>query len=609
MIKKFAALALFVALLTQRPHAQATARIFFVDIGQGASTLIVSPTGKTMLVDGGPPGGGSKVVALLNSLGIATLDYTVLAHYHIDHDAGLIELLNPGRVAGIAYDNGDGPDVQPPGTSTSPTSTRGTYLNYVAATGHPGVTRQTITPGTVIDLGGGMRATALAAGGHLLSGGSVAITNEDLNTESISLLVEFNNFDFIVSGDLTGGGSTSTIKATDVETYVGQLAGDVDVAQLNHHGSTTTSNQVYLSAVKAEVAVAQIGTTNNFGHPNRETVNKYLNTPVTNGNAFAGTGLPPAGVGPVFYQPEESPAGDDRVTQQGYSGATAANAGQGTILLETDGTSTYSRKSFDDNGARLNPAAHTYAVDGVSTGITTDFPPTVIVQTTPVAPLASESAIVSAAVNDRESAITSVVLTYALDGVLQPPKPMSPAGGVYQETIPPQVDGTRVDFAVTGSAGGQTTTFTSGYFSGTTPVAALRATNAVGSPLFNGYAARILGTVTAGSNTFAAGTNDDYVQDATGGINVFRSTETATPFSATTPGQVAEVVGRVAFNGGRQRLDITESLEKPTSPYGIAVQSSGPAPTPATTTIGALNANPESFEGQLVSIPNCQIVS
>src|SRR5262249_9682324 len=113
----------------------------------------------------------------------------------------------------------------------------------------------------------------------------------------------------------------------------------------------------------------------------------------------------------------------------------------------------------------------------------------------------------------------------------------------------------------------------------------------------------------AGSNTFGNGTNDDYVQDGTGGINIFRSSETATPFSSTTPGQIVDVVGRIAFNGGRQRLDITESLEKMTSPYGITVVSSGPLPTPATVTIGALLLAPESYEGQLVSIANCQITS
>src|SRR3954471_7790456 len=380
MTKKIAALAVLVTvLLTQRPQAQATARIFFVDIGTGAGTLIVSPTGKTLLVDGGPPTAGTlRILPLLNSLGLTRIDYTIVTHYHIDHMGGMIEVLNAGKVGGgIAYDNGDGADVQPPGTSVSSSSTRGTYLNYVAATIAGGAIRQTAVPGTVIDLGGGMRATIVASGGRFLSGGSVAITNDDLNSESISTLIEYNDFDYLVSGDLTGGGSTSTAKTPDVETYVAQMVGDVDVVQLDHHGSTTANNQTFLSALKAEVAFAQTGEDNTFGHPNRETANKFLNTADTAGATFAGTGVPPAGVGPVFYQNEASPAGDDRVTQQGYTGAAAGHAGQGTVLLVTDGTTTYSMSSFDDGGARINPSLHTYAVDGVSPGLTADFKPTV----------------------------------------------------------------------------------------------------------------------------------------------------------------------------------------------------------------------------------------
>jgi beta-lactamase superfamily II metal-dependent hydrolase len=115
MMKKLTALgALILVLLGQRPHAQSgpgQARIYFVDVGTGASTLIVSPTGKTLLVDGGPPGSGAKISGLLDTLGIATIDYTVITHYHIDHMGGMIQVLNAGRVAGVAYDNGDGADV------------------------------------------------------------------------------------------------------------------------------------------------------------------------------------------------------------------------------------------------------------------------------------------------------------------------------------------------------------------------------------------------------------------------------------------------------------------------------------------------------------------
>ncbi len=187
--KNFAALAgLILVLSVQRPQAQgAPARIYFVDIGTGAGTLIVSPTGTTLLVDGGPPGAGTtKIIPTLDALGIAAVDYTVLTHYHIDHDAGLTEIIAAGRVGGIAYDNGDAPGVIPPSLTGSTGRAYTAYKNAIAAAG---VVRATIAPGQVIDLGGGMRATCLVVGGRLLGGGSVPITNEDLNSEAISLLV------------------------------------------------------------------------------------------------------------------------------------------------------------------------------------------------------------------------------------------------------------------------------------------------------------------------------------------------------------------------------------------------------------------------------------
>src|SRR5207237_589475 len=144
----------------------------------------------------------------------------------------------------------------------------------------------------------------------------------------------------------------------------------------------------------------------------------------------------------------------------------------------------------------------------------------------PANPLASDSLVVSALVNDRESPIDAVTLGYSVNGVAQAPLPMSIVAGRYEASVPPQPDGARVDYAVTASAGGQSTTYRSGYFSGVTPVATIRAINAKGEPLYAGYAARVQGTVTASG--FSAGTNDDYVQDATGAVNVYRSTDTPT---------------------------------------------------------------------------------
>jgi beta-lactamase superfamily II metal-dependent hydrolase len=602
--------ALILILSVQRPHAQGSlARIYFVDIGTGAGTLIVSPTGKTLLVDGGPPGAGTtKIIPTLNTLGIATIDFTVLTHYHIDHDGGLTEVFNAGRVAGgIAYDNGDGAGVVPPSLSGSTGQAYTAYKNAVTA---GGATRATIAPGQVIDLGGGMRATCLVAGGRLLSGGSVPITNQDLNSEAISLLVEYNNFDFIVSGDLTGGGSTSTEKSPDVETWVGQLAGDVDVAQLNHHGSTSASNQRFLDALKAEVAIAETGSTNTFGHPNRETVNKFLNTPATDGHSFAGTTVPPPGTGPVFYQIEQSSPSDDRESQQGYFGAPTSSPGNGTLLLQTDGVTTYSMMSFDDGGVRINPALHSYAIDAASTGLTTDFPPTVIPTTSPAAPLAADPVVVSAQVNDDQSPVSAVMLSFSLDGAPQPPMTMTLSGGLYVATIPAQPDGTRVDYTVSGTAGAQTTSYSSGYFSGTTPIGTLRVLNAKGEPLYAGYAARVRGLVTAGSGLFGAASNDDYIDDGTAAINVYRSTNGISAFTPTATGQTAEAVGHIESVGGRLRLDLTDSVEKTVSPWHTTILPNPlSTPMPLMRTIGDLNAAPELYEGRLVSVTGMSIVS
>ncbi len=586
-----------------------TAKIYFVDIGQGAGTLIVSPTGKTLLVDGGPNGGGTtKLIPLLNTLGISTIDFTVVTHYHIDHIVGVTEVLNANRVAGIAYDNGDGVNVVPP----VPGGTQTAYNNYKTATNRQGVTRQQITPGTVIDLGGGMRATCVAAGGNLQSGGSVLINTDDINGQSIGLLIEYNNFDYLVAGDLTGAGSTSTARGADVESFVGQQVGDVDVIQLSHHGSTTSSNQRLLTAAKAEVAFAQIGETNTFGHPNREVVNRYLNTPTTTGSVFNGTGVPAPGSFPIFFQTQASPPADTRTTVQGVSGAAFGNGGNGTIMLETNGMTNYTIRSFDDNGVRIPAAQYTYNIDTASNGVTTDFKPTVIPSVNPTVPLSTDAGVVTALVNDRESPISNVTLNFSLNGTAQTPLNMTlVSGNMYQATIPAQPNGTRVDYSVAATAGGQTTSYSDGYFSGTTPIANLKALNANGEPLYIDYAARIQPTITAGTGIYStSGANNDYAQDATGGINISRTTQPSTPaIQPTSTGQIAEIRGRIGMLDGIFRIEVTPRFAETTSPFGITIISSGNTVTPNSRTIATLNANPEASEGQLVSIANVTVVS
>ena len=84
--------------------------------------------------------------------------------------------------------------------------------------------------------------------------------------------------------------------------------------------------------------------------------------------------------------------------------------------------------------------------------------------------------------------------------------------------------------------------------------------------------------------------------------------QTRDRFPPTAPGQTVEAFGRIGFLGGRLRLDITESVEKSRRLRRGGHLARAGAGTVATT-IASLSINPESFEGQFVSIANLSIVS
>ena len=75
-------------------------KIYFIDVGQGDSCLIVTPSNKKILIDGGE----GKVDILLSYLldrRIRTLDYVVISHFDSDHCNGLIKVIEKLKVKNI----------------------------------------------------------------------------------------------------------------------------------------------------------------------------------------------------------------------------------------------------------------------------------------------------------------------------------------------------------------------------------------------------------------------------------------------------------------------------------------------------------------------------
>ncbi len=221
-------------------------QIYFLDVGQGDATLIIGENDKTILIDAGNNGKGNTVVIpFLDSLEITHLDYIIATHYHADHIGGIDEVILSGIETDTVFDRGDSYNTQ-------------TYFDYVDAIGSH---RKTITTGKMINLGDNCYAQCIVVNGKICNGDSVYVTNDE-NAHCIGLLVEYNEFEAFIAGDLTGGG----IGTPDVESAIASIVGNIEVYQVNHHGSTTSTNQIFVDSLRPEIAIVSVGE-NSYGHP------------------------------------------------------------------------------------------------------------------------------------------------------------------------------------------------------------------------------------------------------------------------------------------------------------------------------------------------------
>src|SRR5258706_5801056 len=71
-------------------QARKDLEVYFIDVEGGQSTLFVSPSGQTLLVDTGWPGArdADRITGIAKQAGITQIDYLVLTHYHVDHTGG-----------------------------------------------------------------------------------------------------------------------------------------------------------------------------------------------------------------------------------------------------------------------------------------------------------------------------------------------------------------------------------------------------------------------------------------------------------------------------------------------------------------------------------------
>ncbi len=569
---------LALALLAAAPAAAQHLRIYYPDIEQGSATLVVSPTGRAALIDGGTGLNPTDdpvedfVADLIDAGVVTSLDYVIATHYDEDHIGRLDSVfqLTPLDPSAIAYDRGTFGST--PGTFA--------YSDYSWWAGQ--FNRTTITATTSLDLGGGVSIDCYVVNGTLPDSSSVDISGSGQfeNSASVAVVVDYGDFQAWIGGDLTGEPAQGV---TDVESEVAPFAGDVDVYTLNHHGSRTSSNATFLSALKPEVGINQNSVTNDHGHPNAEVVERLLDTPTTD----SGT--------PYFFQQNPGNPEDERSDDSLASGIadcddlTEVVGLPGTMLIVSDGA------SYQVSGCGFG--ALSLEADSGS-GPVGDFPPAIVrVARSPQVPLDTESVTVEADVLDGGS--VDVELRWWLDGVEQTPVTMTSAGGdTYEGTIPAQDDGVKVGYRVSAEDSEAQTelSFAQGYFSGVTPIATLRENDSDGALVPRHYGVRVEGNLTVEPGVLHTSVSQIYVQDETGGVQVFDR-----DLLSLSRGDLVQFVGEAEQFAGQTEVNVSESFGN----YGHSFVSSGSAPAPELVTVDEVG---EALEGTLVRIEGVTVV-
>lgn len=223
-----------------------------LDVGQGDSLFLSLPQGQTLLVDGGglirfgaQPAStsldiGEDVVSpYLWSRAIRRLDVVVISHAHWDHIGGLAALLANFRIGEVWVGN------NPPDPD---------YDRVIEMARARGAQVVRLTSGDTRSLGG-INFEVLAPSADYVP------RSKPSNDDSLVLLARFRQRSFLLTGDVERNAERA-------------LSADIDVLKVPHHGSKTSTTELFLARTTPWFALVSAGFDNPYGHPHPDVLDR-----------------------------------------------------------------------------------------------------------------------------------------------------------------------------------------------------------------------------------------------------------------------------------------------------------------------------------------------
>ena len=229
-------------------------KMYFIDVGQGDSCLIVTPNNKKILIDGGGSEtydvGKNVLVPYLLARRIRHIDYIIISHFDTDHIGGILTVMEELKVDKVI--------ISKQGELSK------NYEKFENLVNKKQIEVIVVENGDKINIEKDVHFEILWPDNSNL------ISENILNNNSIVCKLYYKNFTCLFTGDIE-----EIAEKRILETYKNNInLLNSTVLKVGHHGSKTSSIQEFLNYIKPKIALIGVATNNTFGHPSNEVLER-----------------------------------------------------------------------------------------------------------------------------------------------------------------------------------------------------------------------------------------------------------------------------------------------------------------------------------------------
>jgi len=250
MKKIVAMLVVAMILLFLYQNIPKSCQFHFIDVGQGDSMLVTTPTGKTMLIDGGGQRdtksfdvGKNTLLPYLLKKRITKIDFILVSHFDTDHVDGLLTIMKEIKVKCVVI-----------GKQFESCDNYEAFIKIV---------KDKKIKVHVVEAGQRIKIEKNLYFDILWPSSEEVISENSINNNSLVCKLSYQKFSILFTGDIE-----EIAEKAILEKYKGTNVLQSTILKVAHHGSKSSSTEGILEAIKPKIALIGVGKNNTFGHPN-----------------------------------------------------------------------------------------------------------------------------------------------------------------------------------------------------------------------------------------------------------------------------------------------------------------------------------------------------